>query len=487
MYRKPHVTSAEVRTQRTIEKSIDTLANERYQLSRFDVTVDEETAAEIGEAIARRDSAAIIKPFGEILDSIEEEFDNSDLSDARDTIETTLQAILPSHPDTILAAITDSSSRQGLDYAITTTNTNLGLSSTEYLRLLETILIAETPQSVDMSEQFRNNPKRYRGTPFGLYARAYTALDMLATSDVGVRSIREGVIEDNPDALAEYLKRETETRIARNILDAHITSIADGNAFQKAGEMRYLLDEDESLGEIEKFQILDWTMLPDDEESRSKSRKIIRDTVASISKHEDMEGWDESRVDLIFEIADIGRERNRQPELYISNTFKSGAGVYVAVSLTHPQDESKRIVVSDNPLYRNAIYFVDELATERDENGTQYGWRDVMVSKKYVARERGATRKYHVGNWQNFAYNICNYEGKTKYPTQDEHIDTPIKPHEYEFEPTIDPVKPVEKAHAQDDEYEVTAYDARTNEAINRLRRARKMAVDVMRDVVKKP
>ncbi len=423
----------EERIKKTIEDSIDTLTGERYALSKFEVTIDEDVAAQIGEAISRRDSKAISEPFDPVLQSIEREYEDGDVSEVQATLDAKL-AELPSQPENILAALTNQQSRLELDEAITVTNDNLGLTPTEYMRLLETILIAETPENVDLSDTFRKNPKRFRHTPYGLYARAVTALDHIATQRLGVRSLREGITNDNPAALADYFKQAAETKLAQNILGNHYDSILDETSYQKAGELRYLLGENEVQGEIEKFEILDWTILPGDEDSRDVARKSIRHAVESSSKRRDLEDWDESRVDIIFEIADLGHERGRQPEVYISNTFKSGAGVYVAVSLTHPQDPNKRIVIADNPLYSNAIYFVDELQTERDESGQQYGWQEVMVSSKSAARARGAKRRYHVGNWENFAYKICDYEGKPVAETEDETIHTPLSEPVYDFE-----------------------------------------------------
>lgn len=400
-----------------IEKSIDTLAGERLQVqdySHFELTIDTDTARHLGDAISRRDLHGIITPFAETLDVISGDFADGDINEVRDSIETTFKNRLPSAPENFIEALTNPESREELDTAITQDNTRLDMTSSEYLRMLETILVAETPENISLAHDFRSNPRRYRGTSCELYARAFTALDSMATHEPGVRLLREGVMENNQGALNRFLAREAESRLACDILGSHLDSIANGTAYQKAGEMRYVLGENEPQGEIEKFEVLEWEILPDGETSQSTPslRDRVRKEVEKTVKNGDMTDWDESRIDLLTDIASLGHERGRQPEMYISNKFKSGTGVYVAVSLTHPQDPTKRIVVADNPLSKNALYFVDELRTSiNPDTDLRYEWRDVMVSNKQEARHRGATRRYHVGKWEGYALRICDYQG----------------------------------------------------------------------------
>ncbi|MBH1956117.1 hypothetical protein I8H84_00900 [Candidatus Saccharibacteria bacterium] len=426
------------RNEHTVNKTVETLSDKNYTLSNYAVTLDTATAQSIGDAITRRDINGVTRPFKDTLNAISREFSEADLSESREAIETALQERLPSSPSSLLDTLTDTNSRNELYNAMLETNDqtedNIGLTRAEYMRLLETIVIAETPDSIDLSNKYRDNPGKYRDKKASLYSRALTTLDIFATNEPGLRPVREGMLEENSSALAEFLQRESSRRVAQDILSDHFDSIQQGTALSKKAELRYLIDEDEQQGDIEKFQILEWTMLPGDEESRESTRASIRRSVKANLKKQSLEDWDESRVDLLFEVADIGHKNGRQPEVYISNTFKSNAGVYLAVSLTHPQDPNKRIVLADNPLYGNAIYFVDEMLTERNPStDTPYNWREVMVESKQEARRRGASRRVHVGEWEDFAYKICSYEGKPKEeaPTT---FETPISPCEYEYQ-----------------------------------------------------
>jgi hypothetical protein len=104
-------------------------------------------------------------------------------------------------------------------------------------------------------------------------------------------------------------------------------------------------------------------------------------------------------------------DAGRHPEIYISSTFNNGAGLYLAVGLDHPQDSSKQIVVADNPVCGNALYFVDEMNTQ-SYDGIPYAWNEVLGASKQIARDRGATRRYHTGNWVEVARAVCEYTGE---------------------------------------------------------------------------
>jgi hypothetical protein len=189
----------------------------------------------------------------------------------------------------------------------------------------------------------------------------------------------------------------------------------DGKALEARKVARDDLGALRTEEELMLTHLLSWTILPPEISERRDKRALKQAAMdRAVSDHQRKrleEDWLDERIELIFDIARLGLDANRNPNIFISNTFDNGAGLYLAVGLTHPQDASKQVVVADNPVNGNALYMVDELNTQK-RNGESYVWNEVLGANKRIARERGATRRYHTGNWVEVARAVCEYTGE---------------------------------------------------------------------------
>jgi hypothetical protein len=212
-----------------------------------------------------------------------------------------------------------------------------------------------------------------------------------------------------------YLRRSSIMSLAREaygLIAERLDEGAVGDARKIARDDLGALRTDE---ELMLTHLLSWSILPAEINQR-RDKKALKQAAMdlAVSDHQCKrleEDWSDERIELIFDIARLGMDAGRHPDIYISSTFNNGAGLYLAVGLDHPQDSSKQIVVADNPVCGNALYFVDELNTQTHD-GIPYAWNEVLGASKKIARDRGATRRYHTGNWVEVARAVCEYTGE---------------------------------------------------------------------------
>ena len=426
---------------------------------RFLVSANE--AHTIGEAISRRDYAALNDVLGGATESMNIAYAETPISSVQATWEEALREATALPGDT-LEFIKSSEHRAEVISLLERDiyGDELNAEPAIYVKLLETLAYATAPDIPDFKDRYFT-AKSYRkaDSQRALFSRVMRTLATLADQEPGIRGVREKLLADDATGLDEYLHRYSTMNLAREAYVSIYENFSEGRAATVRDETLAQLGELQPEEELLLTHILTWTILPPEISERRDKRAIKKAALdRAVTEHQRRrleKDWSDERIELIFDIARLGLDTNRQPNIYISSTFDNGAGIYLAVGLTHPRDAGKQIVVADNPVNGNALYFVDELNTQI-VNGEPYAWHEVLGGQKQIARDRGATRRYHTGNWVEVAHAVCEYTGERRTANVDTPASTP---------PASEKVERSEAMH----------------NALERLERAMKLADDVLR------
>lgn len=374
-------------------------------------------AAIVGDAIGRRDHDVLYGVLGGAIGEMARTYAEVSIDTVQSTWERSLQQTTGLPGDT-LEFINSSEHREQLVHIMEqdTYGDTLNLDPIAYVKMLETFALATTPDVPDFRERyFTAKESRKSDNERGLFSRSMRTLRLLSDQEPGIRNVRERLLEDDTSGVDEYLRRSSVMTLAREAYASIVERFNDGKAAEARKVVRDDLGALRTEEELLLTHILSWTILPADISERRDKRALkqaaMDRAVSDYQRRRLEEDWSDERIELIFDIARLGLDAGRNPNIYISNTFNNGAGLYLAVGLTHPRDAEKEIVAADNPVNGNALYFVDELATERPD-GTLYPWYEVLGASKRIARERGATRRYHTGNWVEVARAVCEYTGE---------------------------------------------------------------------------
>ena len=409
---------AREREARIITKATEVLADRHVGDDSHRFLLSAVEAETIGQAIASRNYQTLNNTIGKATDAMVATYEDTAISGVQASWETSLHATTGLEGDS-LEFIQSSTHRQALINHLQhdTYGDELDLEPNAYIKMLETFAFATAPDVTELRERhYTSRSARRSPGEQALFARAMTTLITLADQEPGIGIVREHLLDNDASGFNLYLRRYSMLNLARQATASIYQASYDGELQQQRERVRHELGSLPDDEELLLTHILNWTMLPPEiSEQRNKTavRKLAMDRAVSDYQRQRLEEhWSDERIDLIFDIARLGTESHRQPNIYISSTFDNGAGLYLAVGLTHPRDKSKQIVVADNPVNGNALYFVDELLTKTDHDNRPYAWQEVLGARKHIARERGATRRYHTGDWVQVAHAVCEYTSK---------------------------------------------------------------------------
>lgn len=423
-----------LREARIITKATEVLADRHVGDDSHRFLLSALEAETIGQAIAGRDYQTLNNTIGKATDAMVATYEETAISGAQSSWEASLHEQTGLEGDT-LEFIMSSTHRRALISHLQhdTYGDGLNLEPNAYIKMLETLAFATAPDVAELRERhYTSRSARRSEGEQALFARSMTTLVTLADQEPGIATVREHLLDSDASGFNQYLRRYSMMNLARQASASIYQAAQNGELMQRREQVRHELGSLQDDEELLMTHILNWTMLPPEiSEQRNKAalRQLAMDRAVSDYQRQRLkEHWSDERIDLIFDIARLGMESNRQPNIYISSTFDNGAGLYLAVGLKHPRDAHKQIVVADNPVNGNALYFVDELLTGEHKDGTKYGWQEILGASKRIARERGATRRYHSGDWVQVAHAVCEYTSKpapAEVPVQTPVIESP--------------------------------------------------------------
>lgn len=372
----------------------------------------------VGDAIGRRDHAMLNDVLGGAINAMTHAYHEVSIDTVQSTWEGSMQQVTQHKGDT-LEFINSSAHREALNQLLEQDNYGdaLDLDPIAYVKMLETLALATAPDVDEFRERhFTAKDYRKSGSERALFSRSMLTLRTLSDQEPGIRNVREKLLDGDSAGMDEYLRRTSIMTLSREAY-SHVAEVFnDGKALEVRKITRDDLGALRTEEELMLTHLLSWTILPPEISERRDKRALKQAAMdRAISDYQRTrleEGWSDERIELIFDIARLGLDANRNPKIYISNTFDNGAGLYLAVGLTHPHDAGKQVVVADNPVNGNALYMVDELNTQRPDGESSYVWNEVLGASKRIARERGATRRYHTGNWVEVARAVCEYSGE---------------------------------------------------------------------------
>jgi len=382
------------------------------------IIVSEQEALIVGEAVATRNHRAIREVFG---DTLEKTVDDYRATNAQECIGVWNRTIANTYGEDIVLhdMLADNDTRELLNALLTSSeNSQLGLDTTEYLKLLETVAIITMPDK-GFTSYPESRRSRTGGSERAVFYRSISLLTSCADSTPGIRSVREGILSTDQTALSKYLASSAKSSSAQASLEKIIEMDPHDIRREKAGLTRTILDQQtEHDAEIDDLlHVLEWRMLDGGDSDRETRHKRIQKIIEGQSTTERQQrqlyqNWCPERLDFLIEIAEMAHEQDRHPQMYISNRFEEGAGVYVALELDNPHDPTQKMLFADNPLSGNALYIVDEARLENEDRPND--WRNVLGASRRIARERGAIRKYHTKNWQDILPTIMGMGAELK-------------------------------------------------------------------------
>lgn len=383
--------------------------------------ISHEEALTVGQAVATRNHKKLRDTLSGAIDQLEDHYESFSIEDLKGEWEAELQRVT-GEDGSFLDFMDDSTKAAKLDDCLARRDgtTRLELKPIAYVKLLETIAYATAADDLDAFDPRAalSTRRRKRGN---LYSRSVTILEQLCTDEPGVRQIREKLLAGDESALDAYFVNLSRMRVAQKAYANIIETFEDGNAGTQKYKVRHQLDIANGFNELLNTHILSWEMLPKEITDSPDRNRAIKTIISDNSKNKSLVGdrWNDERIDVLFETANLASSQGRSADIYISSTFDGGAGLYLAAVLAHPLDSDKKLVVADNPLKGNALYIVDEQLTEYDEGtGEQYEWREVLGVYRRVARARGARRRYHTGDWSQLPRAVCEYGGNYKLAEQ---------------------------------------------------------------------
>lgn len=432
MKREQH-TPSEERRKEILAHSSEALANLPHSYGSQSFILSEYEAEEVGEAIHTRNHRAIYDVIGGVLDSAVEDFVATGPEECIGVWNQSFESIY-GEGITLGDLLANNDTRELLNYVLTgSEKTQLGMDTTEYLKLIETIAIATMPdkgiKSIPESRRSRTG-----GSERALFNRSVSQLSMFADSTPGIRTMRENVLNTDPNALNKYLGSMVKSHSAQSVL-ANLMELNEHDIRRKKAGLERIFNEeqiDHDMDIEDLLHILEWKILNNDEEDRETRHTRIKKIIEGQSQTERQRrqldyDWCPERLDFLIEIAETAKTNGRHPSMFISNRFEEGAGVYVAVELDNPHDPTKKMLFADNPIAGNALYIVDEAGLSNE--GRPNYWQKVLGANRRIARERGALRKYHTKNWQailpkvmTMGETLINFPVETVQPTHDTEI-----------------------------------------------------------------
>lgn len=369
--------------------------------------ISELEARQIGEAVSNRDQRALRDVVDGAVTAATDDYRGTNAAECIGVWNETLVTIF-GEDITLARMLEDDDSRELLNLVMKSSElTQLDMDTTAYLKFLETIAVSTMPNN-----GFKNYPESRRsrsgGTERSLYNRSVSLLTCFADSEPGIRTLRENILAAAPYALDHYLASLVRARSAQTSLE-YIIEMDEYDIQRQKADLSRVLKDEQTEHDIEindLIHVLEWKMLLGDGEDRHTTHKRVKSILESQTKTEFQrrhlfQNWNPERLDFLISIVEQAIIQKRHPRMFISNRFEDGAGVYIAVELDHPHDATHKIAFADNPLSGNALYIVDEVQLENE--GHPNGWETVFGSNRRIARERGATRRYHTGNWQGIA------------------------------------------------------------------------------------
>ena len=407
---------SQLRRQELLTHSAEALADMPHVYGTQSFILSENEATLVGEAIHTRDHRAIYELIGGVLDAAVEDYESTNPDECIGRWNQSFATIF-GDGITINDLLENDDTRELLNFSLTNSETSqLGLDTTEYLKLLESIAISTMP-SEGFHSYSESRRSRTGGTHRALYFRALTILNSLAESEPGIRTMRQDVLNTDANALNKYLSSLVRARSAQASLSKIIELTPHDIRRQKVGLQKTFLDQqNDHDSEVEDMlHILEWRLLTgkEDRDTRHKQiKKIIEGQSTTERQRRQLElEWCPERLDFLIEIAETAQTEGRNPSLFISNRFEEGAGVYIAVEIDHPYNPSRKMLFADNPSAGNALYIVDEVRLENE--GHPNAWQNVLGANRRIARERGALRKYHSKNWQDILPEIMSMGAST--------------------------------------------------------------------------
>ena len=407
-----------------IERSAEVLGSIPYTHGTESIIVSEQQATVLGEAVASRDHRAIRDVFGDTLDKTAEDYRATEAGECIGVWNRTI-ANTYGEDITLHDMLNGNDERELLNILLTGSEKNqLGLDTTEYLKLLETVAIMTMPEQ-GLASYPESRRSRTGGSERALFFRSISLLTACADAEPGIRSVREAILKGEDNPLSAYLGALAKSWDAQSSLATIIEMDEHEVRRSKVGLERTILDtQTEHDIEVEDMlHVLEWKMLGgSDEDHETKHRRIQKiiegQSVTELQKRKLYADWCPERLDFLIEIAEMAKEAGRNPQMFISNRFEEGAGVYVALELDNPHNPDKKMLFADNPLSGNALYIVDEVRLENEDRPNP--WQNVLGASRRIARERGAIRKYHTKNWQDILPTIMGMGAASKpHPSAD--------------------------------------------------------------------
>lgn len=413
------------------DRAKELLADTAFGSENHRLLMSANEAEIVGEAIGRRDHATLHEVLDGAIGAMKHAYHEVTVDTVQSAWEQSLQQTTQLQGDT-LEFINSSAHREELSQLLEQDNygDTLDLDPIAYVKMLETVALATAPEVDDFKERyFTAKDYRKSDSERALFSRTMLTLRTLSDQEPGIRNIREKLLEGDRAGMDEYLRRTSIMTLSREAYSHIAETFNDGKATEARKIARDDLGALRTEEELMLTHLLSWTILPTEisekRDKRALKQAAMDRAVSDYQRKRLEEGWSDERIEFIFDIARLGLDADRNPNIYISNTFDNGAGLYLAVGLTHPRDVSKQVVIADNPVNGNALYMVDELNTKQPDGESPYVWHEVLGASKRIARERGAKRRYHTGNWVEVARAVCEYSGehrKHAVPITESHI-----------------------------------------------------------------
>ena len=391
--------------------SKELLADQSCSFGDQSFILSEKEAEQVGAAIANRDHIMLHDVVGDLIDQVTNDYIDTDALDYSPDWDAALRK---SHgPGAHYGRLFEHENYTLLlnELLVHESQEELGLDDVAYLKMLETTAILSMPSTGYVNPpESRRSRKGIGYKP--LYNRAISMLNSHALHGPGIRTVREGILSQDTQSLDTYIASTVRSHNAQNSL-ARIVTMTPEEVVSEKKRLLYAVSGDSSELDIDysdQLHILQWNML-DGSQDRDTQRDIIRRIIEDQPQTEQqrektVRNWEPERIDFLIGIAEAATLEGRNPNIYISSRFNTGSGVYIAVELEHPHDKKKKIVFADNPLAGNALYIVDEMKLQNE--GRPASWPQVLGSSRKVARQKGATRKYHTKDWQDIVPKILS-------------------------------------------------------------------------------
>ena len=415
---------SEKRKQTLLHHSQEVLSNFSFTHGTQSFILTDSDAERIGHALNQRDHVELRSILQPALVAANDDYRGTEADECIGVWNQTVQTIF-GQETTLHNLLEDDNSRELLNMVLTDSHqSQLGMDTTEYLKFVETIAVVSMPDT-----GYTNYPESRRsrngGTHRALFNRAASILTHFADNEPGIRGLREDILNEDPEAVSNYLSSLVRAESAQASIEHLVEMDTHDIRRQKLTLESVIKDErserDTEISEL--MHVLDWKMLTVSSADREKTHHQIKKVLEGQSKTEFQrrhlrQNWCPERLDFLIEMFEQAIEQDRHPEMYISNRFENGSGVYIAVVMDHVHDATKKMAFADNPLAGNALYIADEVKLANEDR--PYTWKDVLGASRRIARERGAVRKYHTQDWQGILQTVIAMGAPTVGPATPE-------------------------------------------------------------------